>query len=359
MHQKISKKTAQQIVETVKDICGHDINYIDLNGNIYASTDKSRIGKFHEIGKQVVLTGETIEVSDNNSFFGTHIGINIPIIYKGELIAVIGISGSPYHVRKYAYLAQKITLLLLREQELDYEAHSLKNRMNYVIRSIIDEEQSKNKRTLNYILEANLDTNTNYQVLLIELDKRYHPNNLAMIEETIFRAFESTGSSLYTFNYPSEYILIIHETILKNRRYIIEKLAKEHEKILKISTGSPHSIYEQYKSYHEAKIAMNSPSEQLITDYNCLGLEILCSNIDKELAFFYQNKFLSHLNEDDIVLLKTYYQNNMSLSKTSECLFLHKNTIQYQLDRIYKKSGFNPRVFKDAAGFYSALLIQN
>lgn len=27
---------------------------------------------------------------------------------------------------------------------------------------------------------------------------------------------------------------------------------------------------------------------------------------------------------------------------------MHKNTVQYQLDKIWKNTGFNPRVFKDA-----------
>ena len=35
----INNQLATQIVETVKDICDHDINFIDCQGIIYASTD--------------------------------------------------------------------------------------------------------------------------------------------------------------------------------------------------------------------------------------------------------------------------------------------------------------------------------
>ena len=42
---QIGKQLATQIVDTVHDVCGHDINFINRNGIIYASTNTSRIMK--------------------------------------------------------------------------------------------------------------------------------------------------------------------------------------------------------------------------------------------------------------------------------------------------------------------------
>ena len=116
---QIGKQLATQIVDTVHDVCGHDINFINKNGIIYASTNTSRIGSFHEIGKKAADTKTVIEVQDNDHYEGTSSGVNIPVTHNGYLIAVIGISGSPDEVRKFAYLAEKITRLLIREQELN------------------------------------------------------------------------------------------------------------------------------------------------------------------------------------------------------------------------------------------------
>ncbi|MFR4713912.1 MAG: helix-turn-helix domain-containing protein [Blautia wexlerae] len=44
----------------------------------------------------------------------------------------------------------------------------------------------------------------------------------------------------------------------------------------------------------------------------------------------------------------------MSLHNTCEKLFLHKNTLQYKLNHIYRKTGLNPRRFKDAVLLYLA-----
>lgn len=122
---QIGKQLATQIVDTVHDVCGHDINFINRNGIIYASTNTSRIGSFHEIGKKAADTKTVIEVQDNDHYEGTSSGVNIPVTHNGYLIAVIGISGSPDEVRKFAYLAEKITRLLIREQELNAASRTL------------------------------------------------------------------------------------------------------------------------------------------------------------------------------------------------------------------------------------------
>lgn len=48
----ITRVLAQQIVNTVKDLCGQNVNFIDCSGTIFANTAESHIGMFHEIGQQ-------------------------------------------------------------------------------------------------------------------------------------------------------------------------------------------------------------------------------------------------------------------------------------------------------------------
>ena len=57
--------------------------------------------------KKAADTKTVIEVQDNDHYEGTSSGVNIPVTHNGYLIAVIGISGSPDEVRKFAYLAEK------------------------------------------------------------------------------------------------------------------------------------------------------------------------------------------------------------------------------------------------------------
>jgi carbohydrate diacid regulator len=54
-------------------------------------------------------------------------------------------------------------------------------------------------------------------------------------------------------------------------------------------------------------------------------------------------------------LILGYIANNGSLNKTSEQLFIHKNTLQYRLNRIEQTTGLNPRNLEDLIKLYIAI----
>ncbi len=355
--EKISKSSAQQIVETVKDVCGQDINFIDNEGKIYASTKAERIGSFHEIGKQVLLSQKTIEVEEDDQFPGTQAGVNIPIRYHDTVLSVIGISGKPEEVRKYAYLAQKITLRVLREQELIERSKITEDRIHFVMQSLLQKEEAKNQKVKNFIEEYNLDDKQPYRLLLIRVNPRYNPNNLALLESSIFSLFQKSGSPLYSFRYPEEYLLILRSSEWEANQENFLHLAEEQRGLLRLSLSAPHPLLKQYLSYQESKLAQESSKQDSILFYEKLGLELLCASVDSAHGKLFKDKFLKQLKESDLELLRCYYQEEMSLVNTAKKLFLHKNTVQYQLDRIYEKTGYNPRLFSDAVSFYAALLL--
>ena len=352
----IKQDVAQQIVEAVKDVCSHDINFIDLTGTIFASTNSKRIGDFHEIGLQVIKTGKMLEVHTDDSFLGTQKGVNIPFIYKDEISAVIGISGEPEEVRKYAYLAQKITALLLREHELELHEHNKKTQLTHVIRSIIFQDYINPDYLRDFLKKYNTSLNTKYRTVTIQLDSRYNPSNLSMIEHYIYQAFEFTGSSFHTFIYPNEYILLIEANKFQKYLYVFEQLVEKQSPIVKIGIGNVESLSQQHISYQSSKIAIKSlSSNESFAVFDSLDLEILLGNISKDNKRFFLEKVLSNLTQKEQLLLKTYFSVNMSLKDTASQLFLHKNTLQYQLDKIWKNTGYNPREFKDATILYIAL----
>ena len=84
--------------------------------------------------------------------------------------------------------------------------------------------------------------------------------------------------------------------------------------------------------------------------------------IKKEMGIFsadtkrhYLDKTISKLSEKELDLLETYFFHDMSLKDTCEELYLHKNTLQYKLNKIHKTTGYNPRNFKNAVVLYIGL----
>ncbi|MFR6140944.1 MAG: PucR family transcriptional regulator [Dorea longicatena] len=80
--------------------------------------------------------------------------------------------------------------------------------------------------------------------------------------------------------------------------------------------------------------------------FDDLTLEILLGSLNEVTTAEFIAKTLSCLDETDCSLLRSYFDHEQSLSRTSEYLYLHKNTLQYKLDRIHKICGLNPRSFQ-------------
>ena len=355
----ISRDMAQQIVETVKDVSGTDVNFIDDKGIIIASTDKERINAFHEIGSKVAATGNTIEVSEDDSFYGTKKGINIPVAYNGKITAVIGISGEVEKVRKYAYLAQKITDLLIREREIDALGSQKKNRLNYVIRCLINKEAVNHDYLYDTLKENHLSEDAICRVVLVQLNTRYNINNLFMLQTAITQAFSQIEATFYRYNYPNEFIMIAESDRLMKRIAILKNLADSYDNLLCVGIGNPVNIMKSYSSFQAAQTAINSRKHQTsFVLYDDLDFELLLGNISDELKRQYTGKILDPLSDEEIHILSVYYEKDMSLQAACNSLFIHKNSLQYKLNKIETLTGYNPRRFRDAAVLYSAIKVR-
>lgn len=55
--------------------------------------------------------------------------------------------------------------------------------------------------------------------------------------------------------------------------------------------------------------------------------------------------------------IKLFFENDLNLSETSKCSFLHRNTLVYRLEKIRKITGLNLRKFNDAVDFKIILLL--
>lgn len=353
---EISKKTAQQIVDSVKDVCGHDVNFIRPDGSILASTNPERVGTYHEIGHRAAQGGEPIEVMENDSFYGTQQGVNLPFSHHGTIVAVIGITGVPEEVRKYAYLAQRITALLLREQEYDARNRNAQVETDYVVRALSSGKPMNHGFYLDFLSSHGLSEEVRYRIVLVRLSTRYNPANLSMVEQKILTVFRETGSPLFTFRFPNEYILILPKGDYPPRQQRFERLAAEFREILSVGVGADHKLVHQYRSFREAQIAARAGDERGgYADFEQLDLELLSGSIPVEVRESYATRTLGKLSEKERHILEVYFAADCSLKTAAEKLYIHKNTLQYQLDKIHALTGYDPRVFREGVILYLGL----
>lgn len=117
-------------------------------------------------------------------------------------------------------------------------------------------------------------------------------------------------------------------------------------------------------SYMEALDALKwieKDDEKEILYFNNMDIEIIIDMIDKVTAKKYVTKVLQNLSPKEIIkyeeIIKYYEKYNGSIQKISEKLFIHKNTLQYKLDKLYKKTGFDMRRYHDFVILKIAFLI--
>lgn len=356
----IDKRTAQQIVDTVRDVCGNNINFISPDGTIVASTNPDRVGTYHEIGHQVAQTGQAIDVRKDDAFYGTQEGVNLPFRFRGEIVAVIGISGNPEEVRKYAYLAQRITSLIFRERELDARSRTTKQQVDYFVRSLVHGTPINHDFYMDFLEQKKIKDEGKFNTVVVRLDARYNPSNLYLIEQDIQTAFDNSGSILSTFEYPHEYILIMEKTALQKNMQQFTKLASSHKSILNIGIGSGHKLIHQNRSYHEADIAVRSFLEDTnLAAFDDLDIEILLGSVEEDIRRQYAEKVLGNLDEKALRCLKQYFGCQCHLKEAASILFIHEKTLSYQLDRVEKLTGYNPRKFRDATVLFLAIKVHD
>lgn len=357
---KINFRFAQEIVNAVKEVVDKNINFIDINGIIIASTDKERINTFHEAGNKAIASLKNVTVNDEDEYKGTKKGINYPILINNEAVGAIGITGEPDEVSKFGFLVTKISEIFIKEQQLNYKYESDKQRINHVVKSLIYDSVEDKNEIETILKEFGIGLDEKFAVVIFKITKYNDVRELEKVENAVKSVLKDIGNIFKIYVYPNEFIALVNEAKYNNLRKIYMNTLKKYEGTLTGGVGRLKELYDTHKSYSEARSAIkySAKNDEILTYYDSLGLELILEGIDEEIRNQYVEKVLKVLDEGEIELLQAFYKNDMSLKNTSEELFIHKNTLQYRLEKIGQKTGINPRSFSEAVILYLALKLK-
>lgn len=357
----INHNLAQNIVEAIHEVCDCPINFIDINGIIIASTDQSRINEFHEAGFAAIQDSSLVVVESDDNYKGTKKGVNYPIYINEKPIAVVGITGNPEQVSKFGFLATKVTEIFIREEQMNKQNESMKQRMNYFIRSYVNNEH-KDKEYLMRLQESfGIRNEQEFAVMVIKLNKRYNLQNLNMIDKKVNHLFEELFVEHHTYIYPNEFIGFIKKERYPESKKHMDKLYQSMHQLIEIGIGTVEPLERLYSSYDRAKMALKYAIRQGsgYQYFENLTIEMIIGSIPDTIKLQYVKKILKEIDDNEKEILQFYFNNNMSLKETAREFYIHINTLQYKLDKIYIKTGMNPRLFKDATILYLAILLED
>ena len=343
----IKTRLGDEIVNTLKEVINQDINLIDEDGIIISSTNPDRINTFHEAGKECVKKKTSIVIEYDEQYKGSKKGINVPVKLENRVVGVIGISGEVSEVEKYGTIIKKMTEILLRDQWLkeiqDLEKERTRNLIEAIIYNRIEYHSfipsnifSKNKFLATAKIKNVYDIDKNNLLNHLIINGDINNSYISIVQDEIVILLLTNSKQEVT-----EYLGRITK-ILKNKLNFNPIFGiSENFKSLKSSDQYYNQCHNSLKREKFTK-----PKSNLLF-YDDIDIGFLVTDIEEKKLYEYSYRVLKNLDNKELIFFKnliTYYGiYNGSIKKLSEHFFMHKNSIQYQLNKLYKLTGYNPR----------------
>ena len=366
----------QQFVNEIGKMIKYDVNLIDKDGRIIASTDHSRIGHTHEAALIIIEKGlDKLAIDDNNSYKGTKRGINLPVMLENELVGVVGITGDPNKVEEYGEIIRKVTQMMLQE-----ERDKQRERISHTIyKNLICEWLMKVPRDYNdFISRAKLlgiEVEMERRCIIFQLAGTASNESFGkqllkandLLESSVQFAIMNWHHGVYLCQ-ESRCIVLLPDDGGKNFMSFclgIKENVETNSKIrLAVGVGSVGKhIDEMQRSFSEAEQAVSISMRELACDvrlYEEMDVETLFQTIpgDEKTAYIRRvmgkmppNKFPRYMT-----VLHEMYQLNGSITQVAAKMFVHKNTLQQWILKIKEYTGYDPRIIREGVPLYIAML---
>ncbi|WP_125760488.1 CdaR family transcriptional regulator [Companilactobacillus hulinensis] len=317
---KLDPILAQSIVDRMMESIPYNINMMNEHGYIIASGDKKRINTLHVGAVDAIAKSETLPMIQS---YGTHgqPGVNIPVQFQNQTIGVIGITGDPDKVTPLASLLKISTELLLTQSYNNQMETQHKNRLNRFLYQWTEVMEN---------IETQIELNIEAKLLQVDLTiKRY-----AIVVETNDISLFSIKTTDYTLALSPHSTVIITasdnamKTYLKkartkhiptgigNKTTLLGKSVKQAQNTIRVT---------QIFNFHDTNFY-----HQISFIDNILSTNLSSSKTIEKFNTLYQTDSGREL----IDTLSCYFEQNGSVTETSEQLHIHRNTTNYRLNKI-------------------------
>ena len=378
----IPRKQMQKIVEELEGTIQKNINIMDETGCIIASSDLSRIGTYHSGAQRVIRQKlDELVISDADEYAGAKNGINLPIIIEEKIVGVVGITGEKEEVQILGKIIQKMTKILIMDSYQNIQKKNMENMRNNFLFSWLfgnddSGESEENLQLRGQLLGIDIDFDRVVVVFGV-IEKKLHAQpkdaeDEQRLYDQVIREIKrclkkeanhpvcQIGTKIIGFFHSSG-----QQEILKYAQEIIYNVEKQYSCQLYAGVGAVGTNrLEIRRSYREADTACNLAmrlKNKKIKVYSDVDIELLLENISKQDRELFVKRIFKDCEEEETVrwvqLLRCYSENNGSITKTAEDLYIHKNTLQYRLSKLKEATGYDPRNIVESIPLYIAMLI--
>lgn len=348
-------KLAQDFVEATSLLVGQrTINIMDQKGIIIASTEKHRIGDFHQGASEVLATGKPVRIKkeDLPRYPGTKEGYNMPIFLNDEIIGVVGIFGCEEEVQSIAnllrvYVTQSLSQLqMTQKQNLEAELR------NQLLRLLLF--GGKSQKEMITKLCGMLDLQLEFPVWIILLYERAAERNMKhlldyhqFIQNLIWKNVLDRRRDVFGIQ-NADYVILLGGGESPEMQKSLDKLLHEieAEDVWNAAVSSPcRNLEEISAGMREVSVLKKQGGGviQNLEEHTC-RMQYLMGRFTVQDGARTVVRMLRRLEDQHgekqaeqlLQTAQVYYEYGGSVAKAAEKLNLHKNTLLYRMKQLYQ-----------------------
>ena len=348
-------KLAQDFVEATSLLVGQrTINIMDQKGIIIASTEKHRIGDFHQGAAEVLETGKPvlIKIEDLPRYPGTKEGYNMPIFLNDEIIGVVGIFGCEEEVQSIANLLRVYVTQSFSQFQMTQKQNLEAELRNQLLRLLLFGGESQKEMIAKLCGMLNLQLE--YPIRIVLLYERARERNMKhlldysqLIQNLIWKNVLDRRRDVFGIQ-NADYVILLGGGESPEMQKRLDKLLHEieAEDVWNAAVSSPcRNMEEVSEGMKEVSVLRNRRGGMIqnLEEHTC-RMQYLMGRFTVQDGARTVVRMLRRLEDQHgkkqaeqlLQTAQVYYEYGGSVAKAAEKLNLHKNTLLYRMKQLYQ-----------------------
>ncbi len=354
----ISNQIIQESIDELKNITKVDICIIDMEGIIVASTFEDKDSPQN----MTDLIENFAQSPADSQIVGDYHMLKVMEEHEPLYVLITKSTGAD------AYMIGKIAVSQIQRLVTAYKEHYDKNNFfqNLIMDNLLLVDIYSRAKKLHIAL------NLPRVVYLVEAQN--DKDNVSM--EILKNIFNDQPGYYLTAVEQNNIVLIKELSMIddydeaeREAQVIVDMMNSEAMLAARVAYGTiVGELKEVSKSYKEAKMAMDVGKifymEKPVNAYNTLGIGRLIYQLPINLCRIFIDEIFGDnvpddLDDEMLITVQKFFDNNLNVSETSRQLFVHRNTLVYRLEKLHQSTGLDIRKFDDALTFKIALMVVN
>ena len=352
----MSSRLFQGLVLQIKEATGKMIGVIDNDGTIIACSDLRKMGEVLEEAAYELESGQ-------NSFQDEKYSYRILSMHGMKLEYAVFVEGTDETAANTAAVAAVSLSGLKQYYDEKYDRTTFVK--NILLDNILPGDLYAKAKELHF------SGDTPRAVLLIRTVGRAETTVINIVS-SIFPEKQKD----FVFSVNEHDVAVVKEIKQNTDSKELIKLAKALEEtiyteaLVRVIIGIGKNAYQLKDiadSYKEAQTAIDIgtvfETEKTIIHYESLGIGRLIYQLPTTLCTMFLSEVfrkgsIEMLDQETLLTIQKFFENNLNVSETSRKLFVHRNTLVYRLEKIKKITGLDLREFDHAIIFKVALMVK-